>query len=75
MSKYIVTDLVTNDVYPAEDPYEVGEAVYYLAGPDLTYSEETELLEVLSDVNLWEQGYDFGTVVYPTLNISIRSTQ
>lgn len=75
MSKYIVTDLVTNDVYPAEDSYEVSEAVYYLAGPDLTYSEETELLEVLSDVNLWEQGYDFGTVVYPTLNISIRSTQ
>lgn len=75
MSKYVVTDLLTNDVYPAESVRDVSDAVYYLAGPDLTNAEETELLEALSDVNLWEQGYDLGTVVYPTLNVSIRSTQ
>lgn len=76
MSNYIVTDLVTNEIYPADTHYDVEQAVTHLLGESMTETEENEFAELLSDLILFDQGeYNVGTLVYTTLDVSVRSTE
>ena len=76
MSKFLITDELTKDVYPANSAYDVEEAILYLVGEELTGAQEAELEDILTMSRLMNQGHALGvTLAYPELNISFRSTE
>lgn len=73
MSKFLVTDTITGQLYPAADLYEVEQVIEYITD-DGNYSEtyDEEFEQLIQDARLMNQGFDFGTIEYPTLNVSLR---
>lgn len=75
MSKYIVTDELLKEIYPAETAYDVEQAVSYILGADLTNVEEIEFGTLIDEIILFDGPNDIGTILYPALNVSVRSTE
>lgn len=73
MSKFLVTDTITQQLYPAANLYEVEQVIEYITDDGNysdTYDEEFE--QLIQDARLMDQGFDLGTVVYTTLSVSLR---
>lgn len=73
MSKFLVTDTITGQLYPAADIYEIEQVIEYITDDwnyGDTYDEEFE--QLIQDARLMDQGFDLGTITYPTLKVSLR---
>lgn len=73
MSKFLVTDTITQQLYPAADLYEVEQVIEYITD-DWNYGDtyDEEFGQLIQDARLMDQGFDLGTIAYPTLNVSLR---
>lgn len=73
MSKFLVTDTITGQLYPAADTYEVEQVIEYITD-DWNYGDayDEEFEQLIQDARLMDQGFDLGTVTYDTLNVSLR---
>lgn len=73
MSRFLVTDTITQQLYPAADLYEVEQVIEYITDDghySETYDEEFE--QLIQDARLMDQGFDLGTITYPVLNVTLR---